>query len=661
MYNRRIKIFLAIAGVTFLVLAARLGHLQLVRGDEYRLRFERSLRHVRLLAANRGRILDRTGQRPLAEDVPCFDFALEYGFLVEDPRWIARRQRRIADDEHVSAGRAAEIYRERAERTWQFARMLAEGRGEDLDRSVADVRDRVAAVREAVGGPVREEYEAHPVVRGLDDAVALDGLVGAELQPSKKRWYPFGELTCHLVGITGPVYREDLDARNLTAADEPDPLARRLRNYLPGDRIGKRGAELACEEVLRGRRGYRRFKRTTGGPEVLEAVAPEHGRDLVLTVDLALQSFLKDRMAGLAGAAVVLSVPDGEVLASVSVPGYDPNRYWQDAGALLGDEVLQPVRNRAVWWRYPPGSTAKPVAALAGLSTGEITPETTFFCRGYLHQPNAFRCWIYARTGGGHGRLDLDDAIKDSCNVYFYHVGETLGARQMSMWLHLFGFADPPGVHLPEERAGTVATEAWLARHRPGQPRFTVGDGRMFAIGQGPFLATPMHVANAMAAIARGGELSAPVLILERRADGRLEPFRPDGPQPAVRLPVTAAQVAVVQRGMYRVVNDATGTSYKYFHGPGVTPPGVDVCGKTGTAQTAPQRVDSNGNGRIDGGDRIVRSGDTAWFAGFAPYENPRIAFAIAVEYVESGGGASNAGPIAHDLVAVCRELGYLP
>lgn len=661
MYNRRIKIFLVIAGVTFLVLTVRLGHLQLVQGEQYRLRFERSLRHVRLLPAHRGRVLDRTGRRPLAEDIPCFDLALEYGFLAEDPRWIARRQREIARAEHVSPGRAAELYRQRAERTWQFARMLAEGQGEDLDRAVADIRDRVAAIREAVGGPVREEYQAHPVVRGLDDTVELDGLVGTELHPSKKRWYPYGELTCHLVGVTGPVYREDLDERNLTPSDEPDRLTRRLQNYLPGDRIGKRGVELACEDILRGRRGYRRQKRTTEGPELLEARAPEHGRDVVLTIDLALQEFLKDRMAGLAGAAVVLSVPDGEVLASVSVPGYDPNRYWQDAGALLGDEVLHPVRNRAVWWRYPPGSTVKPVAALAGLSTGEIIPATTFNCRGYLHRPDAFRCWIYSRTGGGHGLLDLDDALKHSCNVYFYHVGETLGARQMSMWLHLFGFAGPPGAGLPEERAGVVPTEAWLARYRPSQPRFTRGDARMLAIGQGPFLATPMHVANAMAAIARGGELSPPVLIRERRQDGGLQPFHPKGPLPARRLPVTEEQLEVVRRGMYKVVNEPTGTSYRYFYGPGVTPPGVNVCGKTGTAQTAPQRVDSNGNGRIDSGDRIVRSGDTAWFTGFAPYENPRIAFAIVVEYVESGGGASNAGPIAHDLVGACRELGYLP
>ena len=170
------------------------------------------------------------------------------------------------------------------------------------------------------------------------------------------------------------------------------------------------------------------------------------------------------------------------------------------------------------------------------------------------------------------------------------------------------------------------------------------------AVGQGLLTATPLHLANAIGTIARDGVFLTPTVALE----GGPKQIRRD-------LPVIPSHMRAVKEGMYRVVNARQGTAWKYFHGPGTTPiPGVEICGKTGTATTAPQRIDSNKNGRIDRGDRVVRSGDTAWFVGFAPHDNPRIALAVTVEYVTTGGGGSNAGPIGREIVRLCQEMGYL-
>ncbi|MCP4378085.1 MAG: hypothetical protein GY794_18170, partial [bacterium] len=255
-------------------------------------------------------------------------------------------------------------------------------------------------------------------------------------------------------------------------------------------------------------------------------------------------------------------------------------------------------------------------------------------CRGYLHEPGKFRCW----NRHGHGSLDMIDSLKRSCNVYFYWLGQKLGIGMLGDWYSGFGLASKPGTGLPEERAGHVPTHG------------TIGESRLLAIGQGPMDATPLHIANAIATIAAGGEFRSPIIALEGSA------------KPVVRqLPVLADNANAVRLGMRKVVSESGGTANKYFKR---NMPRTAVCAKTGTATVSPHIPDFNGNGRADPEERasaMVLRGNMAWCVGFAPYNNPKYAFAVVVEYVDGGGGA-NAGPIARDLIHLLEnpKYGYL-
>ncbi len=662
MYKQRIKVFLGLLAAAFLLLVGKLVQLQVIEGKQYRHKAEEAMRKVNILPVMRGKITDRKG-RILAMDEPCFDLCLHYRLLTNDSAWIKDQTRQIARERHVDKAEAAAIFRQRADRTWSAARELAAKAGTDLDEAVRTAVEKVQAVRRIVNRDraeeisVREEEQCHPIIPGLDELTAIrlrtdaDQMIGLAVQPSSRRWYPFGADACHVIGMTGKVWPEEIESLNIKVDDAPW-LERMRANYLPGDTIGKVGVEKMCEQYLRGRRGYRRY-RLSG--ETLREEPTVQGGDVHLTLDIVMQKQIAEMFEakGFTGAAVVLDLgepraPMNEVLAMVSVPTYDLNDYAKDYRSLIKDEVRLPLMHRAIVQRYQPGSTVKPLAALAALAEGVITTQSTIDCRGYMYNPDSFRCWIFKRFNHGHGPLNVTEGLQHSCNIFFYTIGQRLGTRRLCDWFSLFGLADPPGTGLPNERAGTVPTEQWLRANsnRGYQP----GDARFMAVGQGLLTVTPLHMADAIATIARDGVFLSPMLALE------------GGPKQVRRnLPILPPYVRAVKEGMYRVVNDREGTAYKYFHGPGVTPvEGVDICGKTGTATTAPQRIDSNKNGRIDQDDQIVRSGDTAWFVGFAPRDNPRIALAVTVEYVGAGGGGANAGPIGLEIVRLCQQMGYI-
>jgi len=656
MYLRRVKIFLTLVLVVFIVLAVRIGELQLLRGQSYRDRYERMMQDVELLAARRGRIFDRSGTKLLAVDQPCYDVCVDYR-LLSLPRHLTGpfrpdRARRVLNNLRSLAGRDKLSLDEavrRSERTWVLLDALAARYGIDLAASVDQIRRRVERIRRKIGCEPREAYQQHPVITQLSEAEAvavkgaLGGAIGVSVQPGHKRVYPYKDLACHLIGRVGRINTEQIERYNLTPQQEPDFFKRLVHNYRHDDMIGRSGVEKMCEQILRGHWGYRVHDRADGTDRVIKQVPAVHGKDVRLTIDLDLQRALTMELLdrSCTGSAVVISVPDGQVLALVSVPTYDLNEYGDIYDQLL-DEVDLPLLDRAVGRRYPPGSTAKVITALAALSTGVVSPERTFYCMGRLfaEYPDRWRCWL----SRGHGDVDMLGAIRQSCNVYFYNVGQLLGGAELCRWFRLFGYDKPPGTDLPQERCGLVPDEQWLQRTR-GRG-FQPGDARLMAIGQGAIEVTPLHVANAMATIARGGVWLAPSVV----QDGRDRPMR--------RLPVRPEHIELVKEAMYQVVNDPRGTSYRAFHS-GAKPLEVAVCGKTGTAQTAPQRVDSDGDGRIGPNDKIVRRGNTAWFAGFAPKDEPKIAFAVAVEYVQ-GGGSVYAAPIAKRAIATCEALGYL-
>jgi len=664
MYKQRIKVFLGLLAAVFLLLVGKLVQLQVIEGGQYRNKAEEAMRKVTILPVMRGKITDRNGHT-LAMDEPCFDLCLDYRLLTNDAGWIKGQIRQIAREKHIDKAEAAVVFRQRYDRTWATARELAAKAGTDLDEAVKTVVEKVQAIRQIVNLDrtdeitVAEEEQLHPVIARLDDLTAfglreeIDAgkLIGIAAEPSFWRKYPFGADACHVIGMTGKVWPDEMESLNLKE-DQAPWLERMRSNYLPGDTIGKVGVEKMCEQYLRGRRGYRRY-RLSG--ETLREEPTVQGGDVHLTLDIVLQKRIAEMFEakGFTGAAVVLDLgepgaPMNEVRALVSVPTYDLNDYAKDYPSLVRDVVRLPLMHRAIVQRYQPGSTIKPMAAIAGLAEGVITTTSTIDCRGYMYNPDSFRCWVYRNYGYGHGPLNVTEGLQHSCNIFFYTVGQRLGTRRLCDWFCMFGLAEPPGTGLLGERAGTVPTEQWLrARSNRG---YQPGDARFMAVGQGLLTVTPLHMADAIATIARDGVFLSPTLTLEA------------GPKQVRRdLPIVPAHMQAVKEGMYRVVNERIyGTAWKYFHGPGVTPvEGVVICGKTGTATTAPQRIDSNNNGRIDPDDQVVRSGDTAWFVGFAPKDNPRIALAVTVEYVEGGGG-KNAGPIALEIVRLCKNMGYI-
>jgi penicillin-binding protein 2 len=648
MYKQRIKIFLVVIAVVLLAMSARLAYLQLYKGEEFRRQAEESVQDVEILPAARGQILDRNG-RILAMDEPCYNFCLDYRLLTANAEWVRLQKRRISRAEHVSLGEAEQIYQRRRAATWKLAEELSRAGGQTMSETVAKIIRRVENVRQLVGADIREERIAHAIVVGLDEKqrLAIESrmgeLVGASIQPSHKRWYPFGDVACHVIGLTGEVSAEEMLKFNIPDG-QADRLTRMMKNYLAGDVIGKSGVERMGEETLRGLRGYRRVRHSGGQVQVLEETPPQNGRDVHLTIDVELQKELAEmiRARGMTGSIIVVNVPNAEILAMVSVPTYNLNTYRRDYSSLAADHVNEPLAHRAVAGRYPPGSTAKPVAAMAGLAVGAITLDTTFDCQGYLNTPDAFRCWIWNRSHTGHGPLNVVGGIKNSCNVFFYHTGERVGAERLCDWFRLVGFADAPGTHLPDEVAGRVPTAEWVRRTQKRD--FTPADARFMAIGQGFLEVTPMHVANEMATIARDGNFVTPMLALEGESGERR------------KLPIAPEYLQAVRQGMYEVVNEEGGSAYKVFHEE--QPLDIEVCGKTGTAQTHPLWFDANRNGRMEA-EEILRQGETAWFAGFAPRNNPRIAIAVMVEYVAEGGGPLNAAPIAREALRLWSQDKY--
>jgi penicillin-binding protein 2 len=634
----------------FVGVVLRLGYLQIVKGDAYRIQYTEMLRNIQSLPALRGRILDRNGYI-LAYDEPCYSLYLDYRLLASDKTWQRRQVRIIARELSLPRDRAEKVFRLRVDTTLRLAEEAARRSArkdmgvaelspsqdaavlEDLQSTISRIIWTMKRQEKIVGMTVRGQRQAHRIVSGLDEnaAVALRGkvdkTVGASIRPDNRRRYPYQSAACHIIGFTTQVWKEDLERHNISAG-EGDWFARNKTNYRDGDRIGRGGVEMMCEQYLRGQRGYRiRQDRT------IAKVSPAaQGQDVHLTVDIRLQKDIEALLGGRNGCVVVLGVTNREVLAMVSVPTYDINRYQQDFKKLIADKVNLPLLHRAVKKLYPPGSTMKPLAALAALGVRKITPGTEYTCKGFLHVPGKFRCW---HRLGGHGSIDMIDALKRSCNVYFYKVGEGLGVGMLGDWLSGFGLADKPGTGLPEECAGHVPT------------RGTVGESRLLAIGQGPMDATPLHVANAIATVAAGGEFRSPIIALE----GSPKPVRR-------RLPVRSDHVEAVRRGMRKVVSESGGTANKYFRD---SMPRTTVCAKTGTATVQPHVPDLNGNGRADPEERasdMVLRGEMAWCVGFAPYKNPKFAFAVVVEYV-SGGGGANAGPIARDLIHLLENPQY--
>ena len=482
-----------------------------------------------------------------------------------------------------------------------FGVFIVPQEAKDLDGEIRRLSEILEVPESLLKRNYKRNYQAPfapcEVIRGISKRKAilvgelrLD-IPGVLVKEIPLRNYPYGEALAHVLGYIGEIGKKELESL-------------RSYGYNVKDLIGKTGIEKVADSSLRGKNGGMQIQVDNQGRqvEVLGLKKPERGGDVYLTVDAGLQLFLWKMMKGKKGAAVFMDPYSGEILALVSGPSYDPN----DSLAKVLNDKDAPLLNRAIMGQYPPGSLFKIVIAVAGLESGKIQPGTTFVCKGKLDVGiDEFNCW----NRDGHGPMDLENAIIESCNVYFYNVGMLVGLEKICEYACQFGFGKTTGIELLGEESGFVPSRAW--KRMEEKQSWFAGDTVNLSIGQGYLLVTPLQVVRMIAIVANGGELVKPHVLTKV---GTSNISRRARPIPPVQLKIKKEKIEAVRKAMRGVVEDLDGTGFRAWSNI------VSISGKTGTVQI--------------GGSLKTH----AWFGGFAPSEKPEISFVIFLEHGGSGG-----------------------
>jgi len=585
-------------------LAGRMYYLQVVQSDQYRMLADENRINLRLLPPPRGRILDRFGVELAAN-------RLNYRVV------LVPEQTQSLDETLAALGQVILIdERERA-------------------RILRDVRRK----RSFVPIPVAENLTWDEFA---EINVNIPDLAGVHLEVGETRDYPFRDRVAHVVGYVAPVSEKDLQT------EAADPLLE-----LPGFRIGKNGIERIFDHPLRGKAGSSRVEVNAFGRVIRELSRQDgkSGNDVVLTLDMSLQQFAMERMAGQSAASVVLDIHTGDVLALASTPSFDPNAFnvglssadWND---LISND-RRPLTNKAVSGQYSPGSTFKLVVALAALEAGVINSNQRVWCPGHLKLGRRrFYCW----KRGGHGWIDMVQAIYRSCDVYFYEIARKLGVDRIAEMARRFGFGDLQAVGLPSERAGLVPTRDWKqAVH--GVP-WQQGETLITGIGQGFLLTTPMQLAVMTARLANGGRAVVPRLVrstgeTDSGDDREALSKGTDGGE----MGLSPAGLRLVLKGMSMVTNHRRGTAYKSR----IKEKGMEMAGKTGTVQVRRISKRERLTGVRKNEDKPWKERDHALFIAYAPLDKPRYAISVVIEH--GGGGSTAAAPVAADILKETQRL----
>jgi penicillin-binding protein 2 len=586
-----------LAGGQTMLLAALIGRmyqLQVLESDRYAVLADENRISLRLLAPLRGRILDR------------FGVAL-----------AGNRQ-----DYHLAiiAEQASDI---RA--TLDALGTLIEVGETDRRRALREIRRKHSFVPVVIRANLSWDEMARV-------EVAMPELPGVSIDQGATRHYPFGETAAHIVGYVAAVSEQELDGDALLE--------------LPDFRIGKSGVEKSKDQALRGIAGTSQVEVNALGRVVRELarVSGKPGEDVVTTLDIGMQEFVTRRCSvEQSVSSVLLDAITGDILALVSMPGFDPVLFttgltpamWQE----LSSDPRKPLVNKAIAGVYPPGSTFKPVVAAAALTAGVLTPETSFTCPGYLTLGNAtFHCWRH----GGHGTLRLRDAIKKSCDVFFYETVRRVGIDRLAAMARQFGFGGLLGVDIPGERPGLIPSREWKLA-TTGTP-WSQGETVIAGIGQGSVLATPLQLATMVARLVTGRAVS-PRLV---RPEGLMRP----GGEPRTDFPplrVNPHTLAFIIDGMKAVVNEPGGTAYAAR----ITEPGFAMGGKSGTSQVRQVSEYAREHGSHRARQIPWKDRDHALFVAFAPVAAPRYVCATIVEHggTSGGGGSAVAAPICRDVL----------
>lgn len=582
------------------VLGLRMRYMQVEQADQFRVLAEENRISIRLIAPARGQIFDRNGA-VIAENQPSYRIIM----VREDAGDIDLVMRRLAALIDLS-----EADQERA------LKEMRESRG-DTQVTVAD----------------RVSWDDISKV-----AINAPALPGVTPEVGLSRAYPTGPDFAHVVGYVGPI--SDFDLQKM---ENPDHLLR-----IPRFQIGKVGVETRHEEVLRGKAGTKRVEVNAAGRVMreLDRQDGKAGANIQLTVDNALQAYTQARLAGESAAAVVMDCETGDLLAIASAPSFDPNLFVRGISvsdyAALTENKYRPLANKSVQGLYPPGSTYKMITVLAALDAGVVRPEETVWCPGHMEiSGRRFHCW----KRGGHGHMNLETALRESCDVYYYDLALKVGIDAMSAMAEKLGIGVRFDLPMSAVARGRAPTRDWK-RESFGQA-WVVGDTVNASIGQGFVLTSPLHLAVMTARLAVGRKIE-PRLI--RSIDGVEQAIAP-----AESLGFNENHLRAIRKAMYEVTNNRRGTAY----GSRIITDGYRMAGKTGTSQVRNITAAERARGVVRNEDLPWERRDHALFVNYAPYDNPRIAVSVVVEH--GGGGSAVAAPIARDITLQALYRGDPP
>lgn len=519
-----------------------------------------------------------------------------------------------------------------------------------------DTKDRVKALEFLA---IKIEFDQKKVLREMKEALSFDNVLikadltreevafveennmsipGVHLNVEPLRNYLYKDFSAHVLGYLGEISKAKLESDDNSG-------------YQLGDLVGKDGIENIHEVFLRGKKGYKEVEVDVSGRELrtLRMLPPQSGNDLTLTLDLRVQQVLERLMTGtedhpITGSVVVMKVQTGEIIAIASKPSFDPNLFaagisrknWRK---LLFDEQ-HPLQNKAIDGQYPPGSTYKIVTAYAGLAEHAISPESTVSCPGYFNfGRGVYRCW--KKTG--HGTMNVYDALIQSCDVFFYTVGNRVGIDALAKYAKKFGLGNFTGVRLIGERPGLIPSTQW--KREVKNKAWLPGETISASIGQGYDLVTPIQQATMMAIVSNGGKMVRPYLVEKiQEPDGKvLQEYVPEVQR---KVELNQEYLNLIRKGLLGVVNSPHGTAHK------AQLKNILVSGKTGTAQVVKMKgLDEN----VPEDQIPYNFRDHAWFISYAPYEDPEIAVAVIVEH--GGHGGATAAPVAKSIIETYFDL----
>jgi penicillin-binding protein 2 len=588
-FNRQLKIATLVVLAVFAVLVLRLWYLQVMSGSVYRTQSENNRLQLYDIPPVRGMIYDRRGEL-LVGNRPCYDlYVVPEG--IPDREDLTWRMKQVVG-----------LDPERMDRRLSATSPTHPFRPICLETDIS--RDKVAVI------------ETHRF-----------NLPGTMIRVKPQRHYVNRQLASHLLGYVGEVTEKQLHSEKYEA-------------YKRGDLVGKSGVERGWEFFLNGSRGGEQVEVDAVGRRirVLSRKPPEPGASVYLTLDKRLQSVAEQALAEKKGAVTAIDPSNGEILAMASSPAFDPNWFAGGIDSKRWKKISTspnfPLQNRCLSGQYPPGSVFKIVVALAGLEEGVIDPEEEVLCNGVYYLGNrSYRCW----RKQGHGRVSLHRALRESCDVYFYKMGQRLGVTRIAEYATRLGLGKSTGIDPLQEKRGLVPTHDWKMRKYgvPWQPGETVS----LSIGQSFILVTPIQMANLIAAVFNGGVLYQPQLT-QKVLSPQGETLFQSTPVVAGKSGISPEHLRRVQKALIGVVNEPHGTGGR------CKLKGVTVAGKTGTAQVVALATE---DALSESGELPEEFRDHAWFVAIAPAEAPRIAVSVILEH--SGHGGRVAAPVAKKLI----------